>query len=79
MLLKKESLAPYFVSQVSPTAFSLKKSYSRGLAQHPLEAAKATLMNGQACVDVSLFKLADGAIYWNLSESMNCTLNCRCV
>ena len=76
MLLKKErEFAPCFVSQVSPTAFSLNESYSRGLAEHPLEAANSTLMNGQACVDVSLFKLADGAIYWNFYKSMNC----RCV
>ena len=74
MLRKKERVwSPCFVSQVSPTAFSLNESYSRDLAEHPLEAAIATLMNGQACVDVSLFKLADGAIYWNLSESMNCS------
>ena len=35
---KRESLTPFFVGQVSPTAFSLIESYSRGPAKHPFGA-----------------------------------------
>ena len=48
---KRESLTPFFVGQVSPTAFSLIESYSRGPAKHPFGGAISTLMNGQACDD----------------------------
>ena len=45
---KKRFRSRFFVGQVSPTAFSLKESYSRGLAKHLFGGAISTLMNGQA-------------------------------